>query len=213
MKEQVTLDRFEIRLSGLGGQGILTLGKLLGHALALGHGYQVTQTQSYGPEARGGASRADLVVSSHPISYPKTERLDLLVALSQEACNSYHHLLKKSGVLLVDTGLVKQTPTNVFLGLPFTDLALTRVKVPQAMNTVVLGAVTFLMPFSKRDVMRKSLLANLPEKIHKVNLKAFALGYDQARRLLTQPIALWTGEDEDAAKRGDMNLTDIMVED
>jgi len=213
MKEQVTLDRFEIRLSGLGGQGILTLGKLLGHALALGHGYQVTQTQSYGPEARGGASRADLVVSSHPISYPKTERLDLLVALSQEACNSYHHLLKKNGVLLVDTTLVKQTPTNVFLGLPFTELAQSRVKVPQAMNTVVLGAITFLMPFSRRDVMRKSLLANLPEKIHKVNLKAFSLGYDQARKLLENPIDLWNGEEEGAARRGDMNLTDIMVED
>lgn len=213
MKEQITLDRFEIRLSGLGGQGILTLGKLLGHALALGHGYQVTQTQSYGPEARGGASRADLVVSSHPISYPKTERLDLLVALSQEACNIYHHLLKKNGVLLVDTSLVKQTPTNVFLGLPFTELAVDKVKAPQAMNTVVLGAITFLMPFSRRDVMRKSLLANLPEKIHKVNLKAFALGYDQARKLLEKPIDLWAGEDEDTAKRGDMNLTDIMVED
>ncbi len=79
------LNRFEICLSGLGGQGILTLGKIMGGALALGHGYYVTQTQSYGPEARGGASRSDLVISSIPISYPKTDKIDLLVALSQEA--------------------------------------------------------------------------------------------------------------------------------
>ncbi|NMC50160.1 MAG: pyruvate ferredoxin oxidoreductase [Desulfovibrio sp.] len=213
MKEPVALDRFEIRLSGLGGQGILTLGKLLGHALALGHGYYVTQTQSYGPEARGGASRADLVVSSRPISYPKTERLDLLVALSQEACNSYHHLLKPTGVLLVDTGLVRQIPTNVYLGLPFTELALERVKVPQATNVVALGAVTFLLPFARREVMRKSLLATLPEKIRKVNLKAFALGFDQARKLLERPMDLMAREAENGRARGDADLTDIMVED
>ncbi len=213
MKEPVALNRFEIRLSGLGGQGILTLGKLLGHALALGHGYYVTQTQSYGPEARGGASRADLVVSSKPISYPKTERLDLLVALSQEACNSYHHLLKPTGVLLVDTGLVRQPPTNVYLGLPFTELALERVKVPQATNVVALGAVTFLLPFARREVMRKSLLTTLPEKIHKVNLKAFALGFDQARKLLTRPMDLEAREAENGRARGDADLTEIMVED
>ena len=63
-KQQIVLDRFEICLSGLGGQGVQTLGKILGQALALGHGYYVTQTQSYGPEARGGASRSDLVISS-----------------------------------------------------------------------------------------------------------------------------------------------------
>ncbi|THB68620.1 MAG: pyruvate ferredoxin oxidoreductase, partial [Desulfovibrio sp.] len=73
MKQSQRLDRFELRASGTGGQGIITLGRILGYGLALGHSYFVTQTQSYGPEARGGSSRADLVVSSDPISYPKTE--------------------------------------------------------------------------------------------------------------------------------------------
>ena len=182
MKPKCYLDRFEIRLSGTGGQGILTLGRILGHALALGHGFHVTQTQSYGPEARGGSSRSDLVVSSEPISYPKTASVDLLIALSQEACNSYFRNLKPGGVLLVDTGLVKQVPSNIYLGLPFTEMTREKIKVPQAFNSVVLGAVTLLLPFAARATVRKSLECNLPPKLHELNIKAFNLGHTRATR-------------------------------
>lgn len=197
MKERIILDRFEIRLSGTGGQGILTLGKVLGHGLSIGQGYNVTQTQSYGPEARGGSSRSDLVVSSQPISYPKTENVDLLVALSQEACNNYYRNLKPRGVLLIDTGLVKQTPTNIFLGLPFTRLTEDKIKVPQAMNSVVLGAIAWVLPFLSRTSLRKSLEETLPEKIRELNLKAFNLGYTQAQKHLGPPPAYWQGEPND----------------
>ncbi|ADU63094.1 MAG: 2-oxoacid:acceptor oxidoreductase family protein [Pseudodesulfovibrio sp.] len=177
MKSQQELNRFEIRFSGLGGQGIITLGKVMGQGLALGHGYNVTQTQSYGPEARGGSSRCDLVVSSQPISYPKAESLDLLVALSQEACNAYYPYLKPGGALVLESDLVKQPPTNKFLGLPFSALARDKVGVAQAMNTVVLGALAYLLPFVNQSVMRKSLESTLPAKIRAVNVKAFNLGH------------------------------------
>lgn len=208
-----TLARYEIRLSGLGGQGILTMGKLLGQALALGHGYYVTQTQSYGPEARGGASRSDLVVSSEPISYPKTEYLDLLVALSQEAAAGYYSYLKPRGTLLVDSELVRQSPTNVFLGLPFTRLAREKVGVPQATNVVALGAVAYLLPFARIEAMRKSLKTALPEKIRDANVKALNLGYQEAKKRFGQPITLPdpVGEGESNGVR--MDLTDIMAED
>ena len=182
MKPPMELDRFEIRLSGLGGQGIITLGKVLGSGLALGHGYNVTQTQSYGPEARGGSSRCDLVVSSGPISYPKAESLDLLVALSQEACNQYYNYLKPGGLLLIESDMVRQPPTNIHLGLPFTALARDKVGVAQAMNTVVLGAVTHLLPFVVQRVMRKALEDSLPAKIVPVNIKAFNLGLREAKK-------------------------------
>lgn len=191
MKQPTELQRFELRLSGLGGQGIITLGKILGYGLAIGQGYYVTQTQSYGPEARGGSSRADLVISSQPISYPKTESLDLLVALSQEACNNYYRYLKPNGVLLVDTSLVPQTPTNVFLGLPFTPLAQERVKNPLTLNTVVFGAVTHLLPFAEPRVMRKALEDNLPAKIKDVNLRAFNLGLREAKKHLGEAPEIW----------------------
>lgn len=192
---QIELDRFEICLSGLGGQGVQTLGKILGQALALGHSYYVTQTQSYGPEARGGASRSDLVISSHPISYPKTDKIDLLVALSQEACNRYFGLLKPGGALMVNTSLVKQIPTNRFLGLPFTDLAQDKLGLPQAMNTIVLGAITFLLPFAKRTVIKKSLEETLPAKIRPVNVKALNLGHREAEKRFTDLPTTWGGEE------------------
>ncbi len=194
MKERLVLDRFEIRLSGTGGQGILTLGRILGQGLSIGLGYYVTQTQSYGPEARGGSSRSDLVISSQPISYPKTENVDLLVALSQEACNNYYRQLKPRGVLLIDTGLVKQTPTNIFLGLPFTRLTEEKIKVPQAMNSVVLGAMAWILPFAARGILRKSLEEALPEKVRAVNVKAFNLGYTQAEKTLGEKPVFWSGE-------------------
>ncbi|MBC18601.1 2-oxoglutarate synthase subunit KorC [Pseudodesulfovibrio profundus] len=182
MKPQQDLYRFEIRFSGLGGQGIITLGKVMGQGLALGHGYNVTQTQSYGPEARGGSSKCDLVISSEPISYPKAESLDILVALSQEACNSYYPYLKPGGVLVLETDLVPQPPTNRYLGLPYTSLARDKVGIVQAMNTVVLGSLSYLLPFINQATMRKSLESALPEKIRAVNTKAFNLGHRLAKK-------------------------------
>ncbi|EGB13344.1 Pyruvate/ketoisovalerate oxidoreductase, catalytic domain containing protein [Pseudodesulfovibrio mercurii] len=182
MKALQELDRFEIRFSGLGGQGIITLGKIMGQGLALGHGYNVTQTQSYGPEARGGSSKCDLVISSRRISYPKAESLDLLVALSQEACNAYFPYLKKGGILVLESDLVKQPPTNQYLGLPFTGLAKDKIGNVQAMNTVVLGALSFLLPFINQATMRKTLESVLPAKIRALNVKAFNLGHRLARK-------------------------------
>ncbi|WP_022661025.1 2-oxoacid:acceptor oxidoreductase family protein [Paucidesulfovibrio longus] len=197
MNQDVTLERFEVRLSGLGGQGIITLGRVLGTGLALGHGYQVTQTQSYGPEARGGSSRCDLVVSSGPISYPKAESLDLLVALSQEACNSYYRFLKPGGILVLETDLVKQPPTNIYLGLPFTEMASKKVGIVQAMNTIVLGAISYLLPFVDQKTMRKSLQDALPAKIRDVNTKAFNLGYREAKREFGDQPEMWKGKPEE----------------
>jgi 2-oxoglutarate ferredoxin oxidoreductase subunit gamma len=200
------LERFEVCLSGLGGQGVLTLGKVMGQALALDHGYFVTQTQSYGPEARGGASRTDLVISSKPISYPKTDKIDLLVALSQEACNKYFTLLKKQSVLLVNTSLVSQIPTNRYLGLPFTEMAKNDLGLVQAMNTIVLGAVTFLLPFAKKATMKKSLETALPAKIVDINLKAFEMGYKRASKDFEEPSELWgpSAEIDEIEDRDDM---------
>ncbi len=205
MKPDIAIDRFEICLSGLGGQGVITLGKVMGNALALGHGFNVSQTQSYGPEARGGASRTDLVISTRPISYPKTDKIDLLVALSQEACNKYFPLMKPQGVLLVNTTLVKQVPTNQYLGLPFTEMSMDRLGLPQAMNTIVLGAVTFLLPFAKRSVIKKSLEESLPAKIIDINLKALNMGYREAAKVFGAPPEHWAAmavADEEPAPAG-----------
>ena len=192
MPKQYDLNRFEIRLSGTGGQGILTLGKIMGQVLALDHGYSVTQTQSYGPEARGGASRSDLVISSYRISYPKPVNLDMLVALSQEACNLYFRNLKASGFLLVDTSLVTQTPSNIYWGLPFTSMARDKIGVPQATNVICLGALSHLLPFMNFANVKKALAGVLPAKILDVNVKALTLGHSQAKKLYPDAPDKWT---------------------
>lgn len=205
MKKPMELQRFELRLSGLGGQGIITLGKILGYGLALGQGYYVTQTQSYGPEARGGSSRADLVISSNPISYPKTESLDLLVALSQEACNNYYRYLKTNGVLLIDDSMVKQPPTNQYHGLPFTTMAKERIGNPMTLNTIVFGAVTHLLPFTDPRLMRKALEENLPAKIRALNVKAFNLGNREAKKHLGESPEIWRQAEEYAEHEEEEN--------
>lgn len=200
MKELQQIERFEIRLSGTGGQGLITLGRVLGHSLALGHGYNVTQTQSYGPEARGGSSRADVVVSSSAISFPKTENLDLLVALSQPACNAYYRSLKRGGVLLVDSELVQHAPTNQFVGLPFTKLAKEKIGNELTLNTIVLGAVTHLLAFAEPRIVRKSLEETLPPKIQALNIKAFNLGLREAKRHLGEAPEIWQSAAENGAE-------------
>jgi len=94
-------------------------------------------------------------------------------------------------VLLVNTTLVKQIPTNQYLGLPFTEMSIDRLGLPQAMNTIVLGAVTFLLPFARRSLIRKSLEESLPAKIVDVNVKALNMGYREASKAFGQPPAIW----------------------
>ncbi|MCD6493481.1 MAG: 2-oxoacid:acceptor oxidoreductase family protein, partial [Archaeoglobaceae archaeon] len=100
----LTLNRFEIRLAGKGGQGLIKSGLILAEALAA-EGKRVLQLQSYGPEARGGASRSDVIIGD--TSYPGVVSLDVLVALSQEAYDKYLHLVKPNGIVIFDSDLVK----------------------------------------------------------------------------------------------------------
>ena len=111
-------ERYDIRLSGSGGQGIILMGIILAEAIGIYDGKYVAQTQSYGPEARGGSSKAEVVVSDSDIDYPKALKLDLLVAMDQKACDDYYMDLKPDGTLIVDTTFVKQS-TN-YKGIPDT---------------------------------------------------------------------------------------------
>ncbi|MBT3756027.1 MAG: 2-oxoacid:ferredoxin oxidoreductase subunit gamma, partial [Candidatus Cloacimonetes bacterium] len=98
--------RTEIRLSGSGGQGLITAGIILARAAVIDKN-RVTQTQSYGPESRGGASRADVIISNATFYYPEATHFDVLLALSQEACDKYSEDLKPDGILIADSTFVK----------------------------------------------------------------------------------------------------------
>ncbi|MGB8658192.1 MAG: 2-oxoacid:acceptor oxidoreductase family protein [Candidatus Zixiibacteriota bacterium] len=175
-------DRYEIRLSGSGGQGMVFAGTILAEAIGIEDGKNVCQTQSYGPEARGGASRSDLVVSSKEIYYPKPLGLDLLLALTQESCDAYYQALKEDGVLVVDSGLVTQLPAHNVHGFPFTQIARDQLGTPVAANIIALGAIAGLTKIVSKQGLLEVVKRRAPKGTEERNLKAVEIGFELSRK-------------------------------
>ena len=136
--------RYEIRLSGSGGQGLILMGIILAEAVGIYDGKFVAQTQSYGPEARGGSSKAEVVVSDEEIDYPKAMKPDLLLAMNQKSCDEFYPDLKPDGIVIVDSTFVRQIPTPKAFQVPFTRIAREKFKREVVANIIALGALTQL---------------------------------------------------------------------
>ena len=170
------IDRYEIRLSGSGGQGLILAGVMLAEAVATIDGKNCVQTQSYGPEARGGASRADVVISSSEIYYPKPMQLDLLLALSQEACDNYYHDLKENGLLIIDSHMVTQVPTTRWVGIPFSQLARHDIGLPMVANVISLGAICAVTGVVSEAAITQVVKRRAPRGTEEKNMAALQLG-------------------------------------
>jgi 2-oxoglutarate ferredoxin oxidoreductase subunit gamma len=179
-------DRFEVRFSGSGGQGLILAGVILAEAIGTGDGRNVVQTQSYGPEARGGASRSDVVISDSEIYYPKTMKLDLLLALTQEACDRYYPDLREGGTLVVDSTMVTQVPTKVYYGFPFMQAAREEIGSVMVANVIALGAIAELTDIVSRESLKKIVLHRAPRGTEEKNQKALELGFTMAKKVLKQ---------------------------
>jgi 2-oxoglutarate ferredoxin oxidoreductase subunit gamma len=175
-------DRYDIRLSGSGGQGLIFAGTILAEALGVYEDKNVAQTQSYGPEARGGASRSDLVFSSGEIYYPKAIKLDILLALTQEACDTYYLNLKDDGILLVDSNLVTQPPAREIIGLPFTQTAKEKLGTPVVANIIALGVISSLTKIVSKESLIEAVKSKSPKAMLDMNLKALELGFELANK-------------------------------
>lgn len=173
--------RQEIRIAGFGGQGVVLAGYVLGKALALYSGREAVMTQAHGPEARGGASSADLVVSTEPIAYPFVQQPDFLVALSQEAYTKFRPSIKPDAMVLIDEDLVKPQDGDHIHAIPATQLAedLGRRIVT---NVVMLGYVTALTEIVTPQAMIKALENSLNARILELNLNAFNAGFEYQTR-------------------------------
>lgn len=180
------MERYEVRLSGSGGQGLILAGKILAEAAAIYEGRNAVQTQSYGPEARGGASKAEVVISDGEIDYPKAMALDVLLALTQESCTKYSDELKPGGILIVDSETVPYPPKGDFrlYAVPINDIAKTRVGKVVVTNIVALGLLARLTEVVSMDAMKKAILARVPKGTEEVNMKAFDEGWKAAEALL-----------------------------
>jgi 2-oxoglutarate ferredoxin oxidoreductase subunit gamma len=178
MKEKKEYKRFEIRLSGSGGQGLVLAGVILAEALGVYEGKNVTQTQSYGPEARGGASRSDVIVSDGEIYYPKATEVDLLLCLTQESCDQYYSQLKEDGILVVDSSTVRQLPTPAAYSLPFIKTAREKVGTPVVANVVSIAAIAGITRICSRESILNAVVARAPRGTEEKNRMACELGYE-----------------------------------
>jgi 2-oxoglutarate ferredoxin oxidoreductase subunit gamma len=176
-------DRFEIRLSGSGGQGMILASVIMSEAIGKDPDKNVVQTQSYGPEARGGASKADVVVSENEISYPKAIKLDLLLCMTQESMDTYYKFLKDTGTLVIDDSLVTEVPTDEYYGLPFTRLAKQEVGHVMVANVIALGAIACLTGVVSKERLIEAVLARAPRGTEDKNRKAVDIGFAEAEKL------------------------------
>jgi len=180
--------RFEVRLAGFGGQGIIRAGLMLAMASSIYDGKNAVQTQSYGPESRGGSCKSEVVVSDEEIDYPKVDEPDVLVVMSQEAFNTYVQTLKTGGTLILDPDMVpRHEPkenARVFM-VPSTKMAEHLGKTIVA-NVIMLGALVALTNVTTLEAFKNSLLSNIPKGTEKLNLTALERGYEYGRKLLEE---------------------------
>jgi 2-oxoglutarate ferredoxin oxidoreductase subunit gamma len=163
----------EIRICGFGGQGIVLAGVILGETAARA-GYQAVQTQSYGPEARGGAARSEVIISSDAIAYPRVLAADLIVALSQPGYDKFGGQRAPDGIVVVERDLVRAEPA---LALPFQKTA-EQVGYKIVSNMVMLGFISALLDIFPHTLLEETVLANVPPGTEELNRKAVCAGRD-----------------------------------
>lgn len=186
--ENKPIDRYECCLSGFGGQGLILAGIILSEAMIRQNKYAV-HNQSYGPEARGGASRSDVIISDNNISYPEVTNPDLLLAMTQDSFNKFAKSVKKGGIILCDSTYVKQ-PTPVegihCFEFPITSCAKDTLGEIRTANIIALGILTALAGFMSKDAMEHTVINRLPEKVKEINKKAFNIGYEHGVKMIAQ---------------------------
>ena len=171
-------NRHEIRLCGYGGQGIILAGHITGQAASIFEHKHATFIQDYGPEARGGACRADVVVSDERVLYPYINAPSVLIAMSQEAYDKYCPRNREDTLVIIDGELVKPKTTRGrrLLTISARRIATELGRVAVA-NAVMLGFFTAVTDIVSAEAMRESILASVPKNTEELNIRAFEQGY------------------------------------
>jgi 2-oxoglutarate ferredoxin oxidoreductase subunit gamma len=179
-------ERYEIRFSGAGGQGLITAGIILAEAASIIEGKNAVQSQSYGPEARGGASKSEVIISDEPIDYPKATIVDACLAMTQEAADKYANGIKKGGVLLLDSDFAPNAPEGDFriIKMPIMRTAKDEIGREIVANVVALGAMIALTDVVSREAGLKAVLAKVPKAFLELNEKAYNAGFEKVKALL-----------------------------
>lgn len=177
------MSRFEVRVAGFGGQGVITTGYVLANAACIYDNKYALMTQSYGPEARGGSCKADVIISDEPIDYPKISDLDCLMVLSANAYNKFNEDSRKGGVVIYEDSLVSIPEADrqqiSYRGISAVEEA-HALGNPLSMNMVMLGATLEITGVVSSESVREAIRERFP-KYAEVNLKALDRGRELAR--------------------------------
>lgn len=170
--------RYEVRLAGAGGQGLLLAGLILAEAAAIYDNKNAVQSQSYGPEARGGMSRAELVISDNEIDYPKVQEPNILLTMTQESADKYGSNVHKDAIVVVDATQVERTPTvgRVF-SVPITAVAKEVTGTPLTASVVALGVIIGLTAVVSRKAILAAVQARAPQGTEDNNRAALEAGF------------------------------------
>ncbi|KGG79676.1 2-oxoacid:acceptor oxidoreductase family protein [Caloranaerobacter azorensis] len=172
--------KVEFRLSGAGGQGLILAGIILAEA-ALRDNKNAVQTQSYGPEARGGASKSEVIISDDDINYPKVRESDVLLALTQAACDKYMQNLKENGILIVDENVEVKDRGNIKIyRYPILRTASEIIGNKMVSNIVALGVIQGVTNIVSTASLREAILERVPRGTEELNKKAFEEGFKLA---------------------------------
>jgi len=169
----------ELKLTGSGGQGLILAGVVLAEA-ALLDGKRVIQSQSYGPEARGGASKAEVIISDSDIDFIKVQKCDMLLCLTQGAYDKYGK--DYTSVLIMDEGLTLKYPApEKVVKIPILSSAVEKLGKPMVANIVALGAVNGTLNLVTKESLVKAVLDRVPKGTEELNERALELGYELVR--------------------------------
>lgn len=179
------MGEYRLRLSGTGGQGLILAGIIIADA-AIREGKNTIQSQSYGPEARGGASRAEVIIGDDEIDYPRVSRPDILLIMSQEACDKFAADLEEGGVVIVDSTYVEHLPPveGRVYKLPISSEAREKVGREMVANVVALGAMARITGVVSRESLQEALLSRIPPGTEELNRKALELGWQLGEKVL-----------------------------
>ena len=175
--------RKEVLFSGFGGQGVILASVILGRAAAVYEGLYAVQTQAYGPESRGGASKAEVVISDEPIDYPKTLEPDYAVFFSQEAYSKYLHTVKEGAKVIVESELVPHRDLEFekkldVLSMPLTEIAEETTGLSLTMNIMTLGLLTAWTDVVSREAIEKAVIDAVPKGTEEINKRALLKGFE-----------------------------------
>ncbi len=173
--------KHDIRIAGFGGQGVILAGFIVGKAACVFGPYNAVQSQSYGPEARGGAARSEVIISDERIGYPRPTSADLFVAMAQEAFNTYRGDLHDDTKIIIDVDLVPKHD----IGRPLYKVQAQKIAEDLGnkivTNIAMVGIMTGIYDLFDKDTMEKAVIDSVPKRFMQLNLDAFENGYEAGK--------------------------------